>query len=222
MIPAWRLYYTLPRQTASASLVKVAVILSSRGSIRGSLFYRKSPRRRDGFGGVGTGAPSGTGCLMNQRWDDSKAKKQQLSPPRPHSQQQQRQSRQAANEAVEAALSSADADREEACAELAASMTAEVRPTLAFPAVCLDFRYHHPRSGTSISISRREQSPSVGGLTLPRFSEKSTSLLFRLRLFPNEASVLDTNSLKILDRSSVGAANYARNLRRCFMLCTML
>lgn len=34
--------------------------------------------------------------------------------------------REAANEAVEAALSSADADREEACAELAASMEAEV------------------------------------------------------------------------------------------------
>lgn len=37
------------------------------------------------------------------------------------------ESRQAANEAVEAALSSADADREEACAELEASMKAEVK-----------------------------------------------------------------------------------------------
>ena len=36
------------------------------------------------------------------------------------------ESRQAANEAVEAALSSADADREEACAEATASMRAEV------------------------------------------------------------------------------------------------
>ena len=34
--------------------------------------------------------------------------------------------REAANEAVEAALSSADADREEACAEVAAAMKVEV------------------------------------------------------------------------------------------------
>lgn len=38
------------------------------------------------------------------------------------------ENRQAANEAVEAALSSADADREETRAELAATMQAEVRP----------------------------------------------------------------------------------------------
>lgn len=57
--------------------------------------------------------------------------------PRPFRAPRVSESRQAANEAVEAALNSADADREEACAELAATMKEEVRKSCCSRHSCL-------------------------------------------------------------------------------------